>query len=84
MTNQTIPSSSNQPREIAPFNPEAKGPELSIDEIAIAVDEIENLVFAANSMLMEKNDNSQEIRSALAVLGAMQPHIATMKKHCSQ
>lgn len=76
-------------REIAPFNPQAaqtdaKHPEHSIDDVAIAADEIENMIFAVLTLLSENTNNSQEQRASITVLGAVQPHIAVIKKHCAQ
>lgn len=84
MTRETTAQRDAASREIAPFNPAAAGPELPIDEIAISADELDNLVFASTALLMEKTDNSQETRAVLTLLGAMQPHLMTLKKHCTQ
>lgn len=84
MTSSDVPSNQNYPREIAPFNPQASGPEVPMDEVAISVDELDNMIFVVLTLLSENINHSQEQRAAITILGAMQPHIATMKKHCSQ
>lgn len=84
MTDQTIHSNENTEREIAPFNPAANGPERSIDEVAIAVDEIDNLVFAASTLVSEFTDSTPETRAISSLFGAMQPHLHTLKVHCTQ
>lgn len=70
--------------EVTPFHPAAKGPEQPIDEMAIAVDEIDNLAFAASMLLLEKDNNTPENRAVSTLLGAMQPHLNTLKTHCTQ
>lgn len=67
-------------REIAPFHPETAGKVLfsDNDDHTITVDELQSLLFAANSVLMEKNDNSPEIRAVLTLHGAMQAKIKSL------
>ena len=84
MTNQSTTGQDNVAREIAPFNPAANGPEQPIDEMAIAVDEIDNLAFAASTLVSEFGDNTPETRAISTLLGAMQPHLTTLKAHCTQ
>lgn len=84
MTNQIQSGQDNAPREIAPFNPAANGTEHSIDEMAIAVDELNNLVFAASTLVSEFGDNTPETRAISTLLGAMQPHLASLRAHCTQ
>lgn len=68
------------PREIAPFKPETTAADFddSCDENAMVFDEIQNMLFASSTLLMEKNDNSPEIRAVLTLLGAVQKQISSL------
>lgn len=75
--------------EIAPFNPTLTEPaqaarEKNVEDVAIAADELENMIFAVFTLLSENTNHSQEQRAAISVLAAMQTHITSLKQHCGQ
>lgn len=84
MTNENQPPQGGHLREIAPFNPEAAGPDQTLEDAAIAVDELENMRFAVLTLLIENTNANQEQRAAITVLGAMLPHLNTLRQHCAQ
>ena len=84
MTDKKDPRNADNVREIAPFKPAANTINQSIEDAAIAVDELENMAFVVQTLLLENTNNSQELRAAITITGAMQPHFATLKRHCTQ
>lgn len=84
MVDSQDPRLSGKVHEIAPFKPAANNPKQSIEDVAIAVDELDNMAFVVQTLLLENTNNSQELRAAITILGAMQPHFATLKRHCTQ
>ena len=84
MVDSEDPRLTGKVHEIAPFKPAANNPKQSIEDVAIAADELDNMAFAVLTLLSENTNHTQEQRAAITILGAMQPHIATLKRHCTQ
>ena len=56
----------------------------SIEDVTIAADELDNLIYALLMLLSENTTHSQEQRAAITITGAMQQHTATLKQYCAQ
>lgn len=54
------------------------------EDVQMAVDEIENLRFTANQLLLDDAPGSRQSRALMTVLGAMETHLQTLKNHCAQ
>lgn len=56
---------------------------VNFDDLCIAAEDLENFHFAMRSLMHDKFE-SREMRAAESLLGAMEPHLQTLRLFCSQ
>ena len=84
MTDKKDSRNADNVREIAPFKPVTANPEHTFEDMAIAADTLDDMLYAALMLLSENTNHSQEQRAAVTILGAAQIQVTSLKQCCAQ